>query len=60
MQLLLVSEEQVSASETPGALVALERLLFRMGSLMTLQMFESGEASATFATDVWPGFVGLR
>lgn len=52
MELLLVSQQQIPSSEAAGALWALKGLLFGMGPLMALQVFQSCKSPATVLADM--------
>lgn len=60
MQLLLVPQEKVAASEAPRTLGAGERLLLGVGSFVTLQMLQASEGPLAGSTYVGARLVGLR
>lgn len=55
MQLLLVPQHQVSSCKTAAAGGTLKGLLVCVGTFVSFQVFESGERSGTYRTDVRPG-----
>lgn len=55
-----MAQEQVAPSETAFALWALERLLLRVGPLMSLQMLEPCESAAASGTAMRTGLISLR
>jgi hypothetical protein len=59
VQLLLVAEQKIAASEASGALRAFEGLLLGVGPFVSLEVFQSRERALTGPADVWSRFVGL-
>lgn len=59
VQLLLVSQQQITASKAPRALGTLKRLFLGVGTLVAFQVLEAGEGTLTSAADVGTRLVGL-
>lgn len=59
MQLLLMPQEQIAASKAPGALWTLEWFFFGVGSLVALQVLQTGKGALASAADVGSRFVSL-
>jgi hypothetical protein len=59
MQLLLMSEQQVSPRKAPGALCALKRLFLCVRAFVSLQMLQSREAPVAGSAYVRPRLVRL-
>lgn len=59
MKLLLVAEQQISASEAACAFGTLEWFLLCVGSFMSLQMLQSCERPHASGADMWARFVCL-
>ena len=59
MQLLLVAQEQVTASKAPCAFGTLEWFLLGVRPLMSLEMLQAGERALASAADVGARFIGL-
>ncbi len=59
MQLLLVSQEQVSASKTSLTLGTLKWLFFGVRALVSLQMFEASEGTLAGRANVGSWLIGF-
>lgn len=59
MQLLLMSKKQITSSEAPGTLGALERFFFGVRTLMAFEMFQSCKGSTARPADMRPWLVRL-
>ena len=59
VELLLVSQDQVTASETPTTTCALKRFLICVRAFMTFQMLQTCEGSSTDSTSMRTRLVSL-
>lgn len=59
MQLLLVAKQQIAAREAASAVGAFKRLLFRVGTLMALQVLQSRKGATASSANMGPRLVGL-
>jgi hypothetical protein len=59
VELLLVTQQQVSAGEASRAFGALEGLLLCVGALVAFQVLEAGKGALAGCADVRAGLIGL-